>query len=165
MWKGYLKSGGAVPNRRSKNPYAAYALGKLYLKAWTSKDIGTALKWLTASAEQGNQYAQYALGKLYLFGHDVPRDRDAALKWLTESAAQGNIYARFLLDHMDSFRDPSVLLAATRLMHHLGNIFRDEKRQFGGGMMQSDRKLLKKLRQKKIAQGHARDDHAPKQTY
>jgi hypothetical protein len=66
---------------------------------------------------------------------------------------------------MDSFRDPSVLLAATRLMHHLGNIFRDEKRQFGGGMMQSDRKLLKKLWQKKIAQGHARDDHAPKQTY
>jgi len=149
-----------------ENPYAAYALGKLYLKGVDiPKDIGTALKWLTASAEQGNQYAQYALGKLYLLGHDVPRDIDAALKWLSESAAQGNIYARFLLDHMDSFRDPSVLLAATRLMHHLGNIFRDEKRHFGGGVMQSDRKLLKKLRQKKIAQGHARDDHAPKQTY
>ena len=146
--------------------FAQYALAKLYLKGVDiPKDIGATLKWLTASAEQGNQYAQYALGKLYLLGHDVPRDKDAALKWLTESAAQGNIYARFLLDHMDSFRDPSVLLAATRLMHHLGNIFRDEKRQFGGGMMQSDRKLLKKLRQKKIAQGHARDDHAPKQTY
>jgi TPR repeat protein len=151
---------------RLGNVHAQYMLGKIYLLGEDiSKDIEAAMKWLTASAEQGNQYAQYALGKLYLFGHDVPRDRDAALKWLTESAAQGNIYARFLLDHMDSFRDPSVLLAATRLMHHLGNIFRDEKRQFGGGMMQSDRKLLKKLWQKKIAQGHARDDHAPKQTY
>ena len=39
------------------------------------------------------------------------------------------------------------------------------KRRFGGGVTQNDRKLLQKLWQKKIAQGHARDDHAPKQTY
>jgi TPR repeat protein len=155
-----------IKSANQENQFAQYRLGKLYLLGEdVPKDIGAAVKWLTASAEQGNQYAQYALGKLYILGHDVPRDRDAAVKWLTASAAQGNIYAQFFLDHMDSFRDPSVLMAATRLMHYLSNIFRDEKRRSGGGVMQSDRKLLQKLRQKKIAQGHARDDHAPKQTY
>ncbi|OLN30106.1 hypothetical protein DSOL_3238 [Desulfosporosinus metallidurans] len=149
------------------NQYAAYQLGKLYLSGEdVPKDIVAAVKWLTASAEQGNQYAQYALGKLYLMGHDLPRDRDAALKWLIASSAQGNIYAKFLIDHIDSFRDPAVLLVATRLMHHLGNIFRDEHNRVGSSpYMQVDRKLRKKLMQKKSAQGHAYDDHAPQQSY
>lgn len=150
-----------------KNQFAEYKLGRLYLSGEdVPKDIAAAVKWLTASAEQDNQYAQYALGKLYLMGQDVPRDREAALKWLTASAAQGNIYAQFFLDRMDSFRDPSVLLTATRLMHHLGNIFRDEYRRAGGGSgMQIDRKLRKKLAQKKSAQGHAYDDYEPRQNY
>lgn len=155
-----------IKSANQNNQFAEYRLGKLYLLGEdVPKDIDAAVKWLIASAEQGNQYAQYALGKLYLLGYDIPRDREAALKWLTASAAQGNIYAQFFLDHMDSFRDPSALMAATRLMHHLSNIFRDEQRRFGGGVTQNDRKLLRKLWQKKIAQGHARDDHAPKQTY
>jgi len=148
------------------NSFAQYQLGKLYLLGEdVPKDVEAAVKQLTASAEQGNQYAQYALGKLYLMGHDVPRDREAALKWLTASAAQGNIYAQFFLDRMDSFRNPPVLLTATRLMHHLGNIFRDEQKRFGGGVMQVDRKLRKKLARKKAAQGHAYDDHEPRQSY
>ncbi len=149
------------------NQYAAYQLGKLYLiREDMSKDVEAAIKWLTASAEQGNQYAQYALGKLYLMGHDIPRDQDTALQWLMASAAQGNIYAQFLIDHMDSFRNPSVLLAATRLMHHLGNAFRDEQRRNSGSpYMHIDRKRQKQLREKKAAQGHAYDDHAPQQTY
>jgi hypothetical protein len=148
------------------NSFAQYQLGKLYLLGEdVPKDVEAAVKQLTASAEQGNQYAQYTLGKLYLMGHDVPRDREAALKWLTASAAQGNIYAQFFLDRMDSFRNPPVLLTATRLMHHLGNIFRDEQKRFGGGVMQVDRKLRKKLARKKAAQGHAYDDHEPRQSY
>ena len=35
-----------------------------------------AVRWLTASAEQGSQYAQYALGKLYLMGEEIPEDRE-----------------------------------------------------------------------------------------
>lgn len=149
------------------NQFAQYRLGKLYLSGGdVAKDIELAVKCLTESAAQGNQYAQYVLGKLYLIGHDVPKDREAALKWLTASAEQGNLYARFLIDHIDSSREPSVLLAATRLMHHLGNIFREEPARYGGGpLMQVDRKLRRKIHRKKMAQGHAYGDHAPRQSY
>lgn len=148
------------------NSFAMYQLGKLYLLGEdVPKDVEPAVKWLTKSAELGNQYAQYALGKLYLIGRDVPRDRDAAVRWLTLSAEQGNIYARFFLEHLDSFRDPSLFLAATRLLHHLSRIFRDEqKRLLGGSGMQTDSKLRRKIREKKIAQGHAPDDHELRQT-
>jgi hypothetical protein len=148
------------------NQYAQYALGKLYLLGEdVLKDVDAAVRWLTASAEQGNQYAQYALGKLYLAGRDVLRDREAAIRWLTLSAEQGNIYARFFLDHPDSFRDPSLFLAATRLLHHLSRIFREEQERLPGGpRMQVESKLRRKIRQKKIAQGHAPDDHEQKFT-
>lgn len=147
------------------NLYAQYQLGKLYLLGEdVTKDIDTAIRWLTASAKQENQSAQYALGKLYLMGQDVPRDREVAIWWLTLSAEQGNIYARFLLDHLDSFRDPSVFLAATRLMHHISRIFQEEQRKLGGGPgMQVDSKLRRRLRQKKMAQGHTGDEHATQQ--
>jgi hypothetical protein len=153
----------AEPN----NSFAQYRLGKRYLLGeGLPKDVETAVEWLTASAEQGNQYAQYALGKLFLMGHEVPRNREAAVRWLTLSAEQGNIYARFFLDHPDSFRDPSLFLAATRLLHHLSRIFREEQRKLSGGPgMQVDSKLRQRLRQKKIAQGHAPDEHVLKQTY
>lgn len=143
------------------NQYAQYQLGKLYLRGEdVPKDVEAALKWLTASAEQGSQYAQYALGKLYLMGKDVPRDREAAVRWLTLSAEQGNLYAQFFLDHLDSFRDPSIFLAATRLLHHLSRIFREEERRLPGGPnIQVESKLRRKIREKKIAQGYAPDDH------
>ena len=148
------------------NQYAQYVLGKLYLLGEdVPKDVDVAIRWLIASAEQNNQYAQYALGKLYLAGRDIPRDREAAIRWLTRSAEQGNIYARFFLDHPDSFRDPSLSLAATRLLHHLSRIFREEQDRLPGGpRMQVESKLRRKIRQKKIAQGHAPDDHEQKFT-
>jgi TPR repeat protein len=99
-------------------------------------------------------------------GYEVPRDREAAVRWLTLSAEQENIYARFFLDHLDSFRDPTLFLSATRLLHHVSRIFREEQRKLPGGPgMQADSKLRRRLRQKKIAQGHAPDDHELKQTY
>lgn len=147
------------------NMFTQYQLGKLHLLGEDiPKDVEAAVRWLTSSAEQGNQYAQYILGKLYLTGQDVPRDREASRGWFILSAEQGNVYAQFFLDHWDSFRDPSAFLAVTRLLHHLSRIFREEQRRLGGGPdMQVDSKLLRKLRQKKMAQGHAPDDHSPKQ--
>lgn len=148
------------------NQYAQYHLGKLYLLGEdVSKDIEAAVKWLTASGKQGDQYAQYALGKLFLMGWDTPRDREVAVRWLTMSAEQGNIYAQFLLDHLDSFRDPSLFLAATRLLHHLSRIFQEDQRRFPKEPgMQAESKLRRRLHQKKIAMGHAADDHELKQT-
>ncbi len=105
------------------NEYAAYQLGKLYLLGEdVPKDVEAAICWLTASAEQGNQYAQYALGKLYFYDGDVPRDKEKSLYWLGLSAAQGNIYAQYLIDNIGSYRNPSVLLAVSRLMYRLGGI-------------------------------------------
>lgn len=117
----------AEPN----NSFAQYRLGKRYLLGeGLPKDAETAVEWFTASAEQGNQYAQYALGKLFLIGEDVPRDHEASVRWFTLSVEQGNVYARYFLDHMDSFSNPFLCLAATRLLHHLSRIFRDERKGF-----------------------------------
>lgn len=142
------------------NQFAQYRLGKVYLMGEdVPKDIPTALQFLKAAAEQGNQYAQYTLGKLYLMGKDVPKDKEAAVRWFTLSAAQGNLYAQFFLDHMDEFKDPSVLLAGTRLLHHMSRVFTDNAPPLKPSGQRADRKLLRRLREKKQAQGHARDDH------
>jgi TPR repeat protein len=142
------------------NQFAQYRLGKIYLMGEDiPKDIQTALQFLMAAAEQGNQYAQYTLGKLYLMGKDVPKDKETAVRWFTLSAEQGNIYAQFFLNHMDDFKDPSVLLAGTRLLHHMSRVFADNAPPLKPPGQRTDRKLLRKLREKKQAQGHARDDH------
>jgi len=148
------------------NSFAMYRLGKLYLLGEdTSKDVESAVKWLNQSAELGNQYAQYALGKLYLIGGDVSRDRDTAVRWLNLSAEQGNVYAQFFLDHLDSFRDASLFLSATRLLHLLSRIFRDEQKRLSADLSTpTESKLRRKIREKKIAQGHAPGDHELRQT-
>ena len=148
------------------NPYAAYRLGKLYLQGeQVPKDAATALAYLTQSALQGNQYAQYTLGKLYLTGQDVNQDREQAYNWFWESAAQGNEYAQFFLDHIHDNRSPSVLLSATKLLHHMGRIFQENSvPPSPPGGQRVDRKLRQKIRQKKIALGHKPDDHEEEQT-
>ena len=149
------------------NQFARYRLGKIYLTGESvPKDVQKALEYLTASAEQGNQFAQYTLGKLYLLGRDVKQDREQAKEWLTRSAAQGNEYAQFFLDHIDQFRDPSVMLAATKLLHHMGRIFRDNsKPPHNPSGMRIDSKRRKRLTEKRMAMGHKADDHEEQVQY
>ena len=141
------------------NQYAQYQLGRLLLRGEDApREIEEAVRWLTASAEQGNRYAQYALGKLYLMGKEVPRDPEAAVRWFTLSAAQGNEYAQYFLDHMDE--GLSIFSCATRLLHHLSGIFREQNsRGPGKTFVLTDRKLRQRIREKKIAMGHKPDDH------
>ena len=141
------------------NDCAAYRLGKEYLRGRViAKDATKAAEWFTQAAEDGNPYAQYMLGKLYLEGKDVPKDEETAVYWLTESAGQGNNYARHLLDYPD--QSHSVLLSVTRLLYHIGTIFRDNAPPKPGlGAMSIDRKLRRKIQEKKIAMGHKPDDH------
>ncbi|NBH32555.1 hypothetical protein D3Z58_03025 [Clostridiaceae bacterium] len=150
------------------NEYAQYRLGSVYLLGEdVPQDLEEAVSWLKMSADKGNQYAQYALGKFYLCGQPgMPRDKEKAVPLLEASAAQGNIYAQFLLEHMDSFQDPDLVLAATRLMHHLSRIFQEDYRRASGGsgMGHMDRKRKRKLQEKRMAQGHKKDDHEPQQT-
>lgn len=146
------------------NEYAEFQLGKLYLLGEdVPKNVEEAITWLSRCADRGNQFAQYALGKLYLCGRDVPRDREKAIPLLEAAAAQGNIYAQFLLDHLDSFQDPSVFLSATRLLHQLTKIFLEEERREGARRISVDRKMRRKIREKKVAQGHKGDDHEPQE--
>lgn len=146
------------------NEFAEYQLGRLYLNGEdVPKDVEAAIHWLSLASEHGNQFAQYALGKLYLCGHEVPRDREKAIPLLEAAAAQGNIYAQFLLDHMDSFRDPSVFLAATRLLRQMANVFREEEEKHRRAGGHTDRKLRRRIQQKKAALGHKQDDQEPRQ--
>ncbi len=150
------------------NEYAQYRLGSLYLLGEdVPQDLEEAVRWLELSADQGNQYAQYALGKLFLYGQPgMPRDKEKAVPLLEASAAQGNGYAQFLLENLDSFRDPDLVLAATRLMHHLSRMFHEDYRKASGGtgMGHIDRRRRRKLQEKRMAQGHRKDDHEPQQS-
>lgn len=143
------------------NEYAAYQLGKLYLKGEdVEKAIPLAIKWLYLSAEIGNQYGQYLLGKIYLMGEGVPVDKEEAKKWFTLSAEQGNEYAQFFLDNMDRFQNPSVSLTVSKMFHHMSKIFEDNvPLKSSGTGIKIDSKLMRKLREKKMAQGHKRDDY------
>lgn len=144
------------------NQFAHYRLGKIYLMGEElPKDMEAALWHLTSAAQQGNQYAQYLLGKLYLIGKDVSKDKDTAIQWFSLSAAQGNIYAQFFLDHINDFKEPSVLLAGTRLLHHLSRVFSDRMPPLKPQGSWIDRKRRLKLNEKKRAAGHARGDHEP----
>lgn len=146
------------------NPFAQYRLGKLLLQGEdVPKDIETAIHWLTAAAEQGNQYAQYALGKLYLLGKEVPKDKSNAIKWFQLAADQGNEYAQYFLEHMDDRLGQHPVAAVVSLFHHLANIFQEQNQPppSGGVRVTVDRKLLRKIKAKKIAQGHKADDHEP----
>ena len=136
------------------DPQAMYRLGRLHLEA---NNPSAALRWFTQFAERGNQYAQYALGKLYLLGKDVPQDHEAAVHWLTLAAGRGNPYAQFYLEHAES--SPSLFTCATRLLHHMGNIFQEQTPPSSGGVSFVDSKLRRKIREKKIAMGHKPDDH------
>ena len=148
------------------NSFAAYRLGRLYLLGeQVQKDVEQAVRYLLQSADAGNSYAQYAIGKLYLIGKEIPQDKEKAEIYLTQAAEQGNQYAAYLLEHWQEAVRPDVFLMTTRLLRHLGNVFADEsERRRSGSGMAVDRKLRRKIREKKIAQGHAEDDHAQIQT-
>ena len=151
------------------NQHARYRVGKLYLEgALVKKDVAKAIEYLTASAKQGNQYAQYTLGKLYLLGKDVKQDKGTAIEWLTQSAQQGNPYAKFFLTRIDNPYGTDAWVAALRMMHHMGNIFRDNTDRGGAyiNLLQIDRKRRKELQRKRKALGHHvkdHEEHAPMQ--
>ncbi|MBQ9719481.1 MAG: SEL1-like repeat protein, partial [Oscillospiraceae bacterium] len=114
------------------NQYAQYRMGKLCLAGGgVAKNVGRALYWLEKSAAQNNQYAQYTLGKLFLLGKEVDGDRGKAVAYLTNAAGQGNVYAQFFLDHLDDRPGGGVGFAVLRMLHSMGQIFREETAKDG----------------------------------
>ena len=150
---------------KNGNHFAAYRLGKEHLSSeFVSKDTAKAVDWFTQSAEAGNQYAQYMLGKLYLTGQGVAHDQAQAMNWFSRSAAQGNQYAQFFLERQSDLRPPSVMLAATRLLYHMSRIFENHALPHPSAGLHVDRKLRRKIQEKKIAMGHKPDDHEEEQS-
>ena len=138
------------------NNYAKYSLAKMHLKGQAQySNILTAVRLLTEAANQGNQWAEYQLGKMYLYGQGIDKNYDEAVRLLTSSANRGNEYAQRLLDnyHTNTHSNSATVLAALRLLARLSQIIREDadKRSETGRTI--DRKLMRKIEEKKIAQG------------
>ena len=154
----------------SGHEYAAYRLGKEYLAGENiSRDTVKAAAYLRQAAEQSNPYAQYLLGKLYLTGEGIPRNENEAQYWFSVAERNGHAYAGYFLDLMEQEKDlpsPNILLSATRLLHHMGNIFRDNAPHPAvPAGIHIDRKRLQRLREKKMALGHKWNDHEEQQSH
>ena len=140
-----------------RHEFAAYRLAKEFLKDGNTAE---ALPWLAESAEVDNPYAEYLLGKLYWEGEDIPQSMGQAVYWLTQAAEQGHAYAQILLERQDRSSLPSAILAVNSLLHSIGRIFQDNARTMDSTQGQhTDRKLRRRIQEKKIAMGHKPDDH------
>lgn len=135
-----------------KNPYAAYLAGKIYLTEDEVKNVQKAIRSFKIAAENGNDFAEYQLGKIYLYGKDVPRDTDTAMYYLQLAAEHGNQYAAQLIHSIKVNGNWTAALASLRLLGHIARIIKNhiEDKRKGGG---TDRKLLRKIEDKKQAQG------------
>ncbi|MCQ4022394.1 MULTISPECIES: MobP3 family relaxase [unclassified Ruminococcus] len=138
-----------------KNSYAAYLAGKLRLTEDAAKDIRKAIRNFEIAAENGNDYAEYQLGKVYLYGKDIECDYEKAMAYLVSAAEHGNQYAAQLLHSIRSNRNWSAAMGTFRLLHHISRIIQkrleDERRGKGSALI--DKKLLRKIRDKKEALG------------
>ena len=154
----------------SGHEYAAYRLGKEYLTGENvSKDTAKAAAYIRQAAEQGTPYAQYLLGKLCLMGEGVPKDKESAQYWFSMAERNGHAYAGYFLDRMErqeNLPPPNILLSATRLLHHMSSIFRDNTpRPAASAGIQIDHKRLQRLQEKKMALGHKWNDHEDEQNH
>ena len=79
------------------------------------------------------------------------------------SGKEATAYAQYFLEHMDDRLGQPPVAAVISLFHHLANIFQEQNQPppSGGVRVAVDRKLLRKIKAKKIAQGHKADDHEP----
>ena len=136
--------------------YAKYSLAKMHLTGKASySNIAFAVHLLTEAANQGNQWAEYQLGKMYLYGQGVDKNYELAVRLLSSSADKGNQYAQQLLENYHPYtqNNSATILASLRLLARLSQIIRDDadKRDKSGRAI--DRKLMRKIEQKKQAQG------------
>ena len=130
---------------------AAYLLGKLYLP----KDREKAVRYFEQAVQKDNPCAQYALGKIFL----AERNTERGMAYMEQAAENGSECAWLFLSRQDSLAEPQLMLAATRLLYHMGRIFQDNSLPQTGAVQHIDRKRRQKLQAKRIAHGHKPDDH------
>lgn len=138
------------------NAYAMYSLAKMHLQGIAQySDIRNAVHLLMEAAERGNQWAEYQLGKMYLYGQGVDKNYEMAVQLLSSAASKGNEYAQHLLDNYRPYMHSSsaTVLASMRLLARLSQIIRDDAEKRDNNNRAIDRKLMRKIEQKKQAQG------------
>lgn len=132
---------------------AKYKLGRMFLNGdGTEKDEAVAIEWLKRAATEGNEFAEYALGRIFLFGIGVERNVTLATKYLESAAKHGNEYAEKLLRQKEAFDKEQVRLSVSRLFGYICGILQ-EKAESGVKMMKTDKKLRRKIAEKKQAHG------------
>mgnify|MGYP000464249255 FL=1 len=137
------------------NKFAEYILGKEYLRGENfPKDVQKAIYYLKRAAEKNFDFAEYELGKIYLFGNDIPKDAETALEYLKSAAASENEYAQALLMQRELFQKQSINLAIGRLFAYLVKALQEKtEAEFDAKIARTDRKLRRKIAEKKQAQG------------
>ena len=97
--------------------------------------------------------------------YDVPQYAAPALKAPAENVSSD---AEHNMPPRQEHRDPppeSVSACMIRMLHHMGNIFRDNVSTTGYRGLQLDSKRRKELQEWKIALGHREDDHEDPANY
>ena len=128
---------------------AEYILGKEYLRGENfPKDVQKAIDYLKRAAENGLSFAEYELG------NDIPKDTETALEYLKSAAAKGNEYATELIRHKELFDKQSISLCISRLFKYLCGVLQEKaEAEFSAKIMRTDKKLRRKIAEKKQAQG------------
>ena len=134
-----------------------YRMGQMnYTGTGTDKNYEKARMYYEKALELDNKDALYGLGKLYLNREYERYDMEKAVAYLTESANLGNEYAIRLLQYIKSIKSNSrwsVTVGVTRLFNHMSRILQERLQEEQKGRSMTDRKLKRKIDEKKQAHG------------
>lgn len=135
------------------NPYAAYQLAKIYLKAPNAESIDKALDRLTFASNKGLSYADYLIGKIYLYGTVIPKDDEKAMFYLNKAAEAGNSYAQQLVDSVENNRNWYAAMSGLRLLRYMATMIKNRIDERDDKSIKVDKKLRRKIEEKKQAHG------------
>jgi len=65
-----------------------FAMGEMFVKGESPRDLKLAAKWYLESARQGYSKSQRRLGTMYAMGYGVPRNYIKSYAWFKISAVQ-----------------------------------------------------------------------------
>ncbi len=142
---------------KMKNIFALFFLIKVAMKGEyefhpPKEEMDSWIEILTVTAEKGKDFAQYALGYYYLFDSDN-RNIEEAVKWLKMSEASGNEMATMLLEIARNWKIQQAQNAFMILAKRLSKMIENDYCRQSGIRIKNDSKLMRKIAEKKMAQG------------
>ncbi len=143
-------------NESARQNYTAakYKLGKMFLYGEdVPRDTEYALRWLKEAVTDGNHYAEFQLGRIYVCGKEVDKDYDKGMEYLKSSAEKGNQYAEQLIHSIENNRNWYAGVGIINLFYHLSRILREKTENDNAQHGRIDRKIRRKIDEKKQAQG------------